>query len=176
MDILKKWIPFALLGTVALFLTYVSVQQEFRQSANDPQIQIAEDAARELAGDTIPSTLKSSPVSIELSLAPYTILFDGRGAPIVGTGYLHGSLPTLPSGVFDIARTKGEIRFTWQPETGVRSAVVIRSFETNKKAPGFILAGRSLREIEKRETQLRNAVLLGWTGYLSLSFLLACFL
>ena len=35
------WIPLALVVTVVVGLVYVTVQQNFRQTANDPQIQMA---------------------------------------------------------------------------------------------------------------------------------------
>ena len=43
-SILVVWLAIAAATTVVCGLVYLSVQQVMRQSANDPQIQIAEDA------------------------------------------------------------------------------------------------------------------------------------
>jgi hypothetical protein len=36
---------------------------------------------------------------------------------------------------------------------------------------GFVLAGRSLREVEKREDGIMQIILLGWIGMLLVTFL-----
>ncbi len=43
-NIFRIWLPFAVTVTAFCALTYAAVQQSFRQNANDPQIQLAEDA------------------------------------------------------------------------------------------------------------------------------------
>ena len=48
-------------------------------------------------------------------------------------------------------RQKGQDRVTWQPEAGVRMATVVVSFDH-----GFVMAGRSLTEVEKRESQVES--------------------
>ena len=123
------------------------MQQNLRQSANDPQIQMAEDGITE----NLPT------IDISKSLAPFEIIFDESGNPISSSGILNGAIPTIPSGIFQYVRNFGEDRFTWQPTSSVRiSAVVV---QTNS---GFILAGRSLREIEKRENQALIFSCLAW--------------
>jgi uncharacterized protein YacL len=51
----------------------------------------------------------------------------------------------------------GENRITWQPREGVRIAAVIVSYQN-----GFVLAGRNLREVEIRETQVTQFAGLAW--------------
>jgi hypothetical protein len=46
---LKFWLPLAAAVTMLSGLVYIAVQQNMRIGANDPQIQLAEDAARALA-------------------------------------------------------------------------------------------------------------------------------
>lgn len=150
--IFRRWIPLAFLATALCGLVYLAVQQELRQSANDPQIQMAEDAAAQLA--TVSSTqnvIPTDPVNINDSLSSYLTVYDTSGNPVAGNGTLDGALPKLPSGVFANVLNAGEDRFTWQPQSGVRDAVVVVRIET--KNPGFVMAGRSLREIEYRENQ-----------------------
>ncbi len=142
-----------------VFLTiYAAVQQDYRQSANDPQIQIAEDAAASLdGGGAFQSVILPTRIDIATSLSVFTTVFNDAGQPIGSSGYLNGEMPTLPSGVFNYVRSHGEDRFTWQPEKGVRDAVVV-----TKYSGGFVLAGRSLREVEKRESALLAEVFVGW--------------
>ena len=142
-------------------LIYAAVQQDIRQGANDPQIQMAEDIAAKLAnGEQVQNVVPSEKVDIAKSLAPYVIIFDANGNPVASSAQLNGQTPTIPSGVFDYVRQNGEDRITWQPQAGVRSAVVV----TNIKGlnSGFVLAGRSLREVEKREDNLLLILLSGW--------------
>ena len=153
-SILKRFLPLAFLTTALCGLVYIAVQQDIRQSANDPQIQMAEDAAAQLSvGATGTST-----VDIANSLAPYMVVFDDSGAPIAGNGNLNGSLPHLPLGVFAYTATAGEDRFTWQPTPGVRQAVVLVRVDNPSGTASFIMAGRSLREVEIRENKLETEV------------------
>src|SRR6476646_6768902 len=96
----NRLVPLWLIGvTLATLLTgmiYVAVQQDYRQSANDPQIQFVEDAASQLAaGQTPEAILPYNSVDIADSLAPYLTVFNETGKPIAGSGKLDGTLPTL---------------------------------------------------------------------------------
>src|SRR5438270_7168527 len=51
------WLPVALAITVLSGLVYVAVQQDLRQGANDPQIQMAEDAAVQLEAGQQPAAV-----------------------------------------------------------------------------------------------------------------------
>jgi len=55
---------------------------------------------------------------------------------------------------------------TWQPRGGVRIAAVVV-----KSQGGYVLAGRSLREVEKRETNALYQVMAGWLA--TVGFILA---
>ena len=173
---LSLWLILAAFSTLFIALVYGAVQQDFRQSANDPQIEMAENAAaRILSGDSptgIASEFKK--VDIAQSLSPYLIFFDGEGTPIAGSGRLHGEIPKPPAGVFAFAEAYGEHRFTWQPESDVRSAVVLVPYRAGTS--GFVMAGRSLREVEKREEKLGLQVFLAWFASLALSLMGAVFL
>ena len=151
---MKQWVPLAFIICCFSGLTYVAVQQTYRQSANDPQIAMAENAATILSSNASPaSVVPSGTIDIANNLAPYVVIYDAAGEPIAGNGMLDGALPLLPAGVFDSVRaTGGEDRFTWQPRPGVRSAVVVD--EIGGANGGFVMAGRSLREVEIREDTL----------------------
>ncbi len=55
--ILFSWIPFAVVLTAVALMVYAAVQQVYRSSANDPQIQMAEDTAARLAAGASPETV-----------------------------------------------------------------------------------------------------------------------
>ncbi len=164
-NMLASWVPLAVVATLLSGLLYGTVQQVLRQDANDPQIQLAEDAAQALTqGRPVESVVPTAKVEIASSLAPYVVVFDDAGNVVATSGLLHNRPPALPSGVFDYVRQNGEDRITWQPESGVRSAAVVTRY--NGARPGFVLAGRSLREVENRESQLEGLVGVGWFGTL----------
>ncbi|HTY39843.1 MAG TPA: hypothetical protein VMC43_02005 [Candidatus Paceibacterota bacterium] len=158
----ETFLPVLVAVTLFAGLIYGVAQQIVRQSANDPQVQMAEDAAVALAGGMAPSVLlpNTPPVDIATSLSPYLIVFDGRGTPIAASGRLHGNIPVPPPGVLEYALAHGEDRLTWQPERDVRIAAVVRPYAGAQA--GFVLAGRSLRETESRTGALLKMVLLGW--------------
>ena len=151
-------------------LFYAGIQQDLRQAANDPQIQMAEDAAAKLAhGQQVQNVVPAEKVDLAKSLAPYIIVFDATGNSIASSAQLDGQTPTLPHGVFDYVRQNDEDRLTWQPQPGVRSAVVVTQFRG--ASSGFVVAGRSLREVEKREDDLMHIVFVGWVGMLFVTLL-----
>jgi hypothetical protein len=156
--ILGIWLPLVVVITALCGLVYISVQQSLRQGANDPQIQMAEDAAGALTAGTaartvVPATL----VDMNRSLAPFLIIYSPDGQPVAGSGLLDGKLPEIPKGVLDYAAQNGQNRVSWQPEDGVRiAAVVVPS------GSGFVLAGRSLQEVEKRELQVQGFAAAAW--------------
>ncbi len=167
--IVKHWLLIAIVVTGLSGLIYTAVQQDIRQTANDPQIQMAEDIAAKLAdGQPVQDVVPSEKVDIAKSLATYIIIFDTTGKPTNSSAQLDGQTPTIPSGVFDSVRQNGEDRFTWQPQDGVRSAVVVTQFKGPNS--GFVLVGRSMREVEKREDGIMQIVLLGWAVMLVVTF------
>ncbi|MBV8694331.1 MAG: hypothetical protein JO125_12170 [Chloroflexi bacterium] len=168
--VLQSWLVIAIVVTGLSWLLYGVVQQDIRHAADDPQIQWAEDTATKLAdGQSVQRVVPVEKVDIAKSLAPYIIVFDSAGKPLASSAQLDGHTPTIPLGVFDEVRHKGEDRITWQPQPGVRSAIVV----TQVKGPNasFVLVGRSLGEVEKREDDIMHIVLLGWIGMLLVTLL-----
>ena len=168
-----RWFILVVAITGLAGLSYALAQQILRQSANDPQIQLAEDGARALATGAEPqSIVPADPqVDIATSLAPFVIVYDDSSKPIASSGQLDGSTPTPPTGVFDYVRAHGQERVTWQPRSDVRVASVMVRFTGQKS--GFILASRSLRETENRVSTLIPLVLLASTAILGVTFLMS---
>ena len=137
------------------------IQQNYRMGANDPQIQMAQDAASAIsAGQNLSMVVPAGQVEISRSLAPYLIVYDDSGNVLASSALLDGQSPRLPAGVFDYVRQHGEDRITWQPREGVRQATVITRYAGNTS--GFVLAGRSLREVEVRIDQSELMVGIAW--------------
>jgi hypothetical protein len=170
-----KWLPIAAVSTILSFTIYTVVQQNYRISANDPQIQIAEDTANLLSNGTKPENfVGEQKIEISKSLAPYIMIFDDKGNQISGNALLDGSKPSIPLGIFDYVNNHGEDRLTWQPRVGVRSAIVVTKFNSNSQS-GFVVVGRSLREVEARIDNLGIMVGLTWLGSLGTSLFLIIF-
>ena len=147
--IIKVWLPIAIATAGVCGLAYLTTQQSLRMGANDPQIQMVEDAAASLnAGGSVDSIVPAAKVEIATSLAPFLMVFDDNGKVLASSATLHGAVPDYPMGVLDTTRHQSQDRVTWQPEPGVRMASLAVHY-----ANGFVVAGRSLREVEKREDQ-----------------------
>lgn len=159
------WLPVAAAATVVMLLIFVAMQQDLRRGANDPQIQMAEDAAAQLdAGGTPAAVLPSAQVDIAHSLAPFVIVFDRQARPLASSALLDGQTPLPPRGVLTSIPSSGRNEVTWQPAPRVRIAAVVVAY-----ANGYVLAGRSLRVVEERESALSQWVILAWFGMLVLS-------
>jgi len=160
----KYWLTTLLIITLFCGLIYTTEQYLLRTEANDPQIQLAEDAAMQLANG-LPPQAAVSPAKIDInkSLAPFLIIYDASGQPLASSGLLDQQIPWLPTGVLQTAKQTGESRITWQPQPDVRIAAVIVSYDnTTTNSTGFVLAGRSLREAEQRESELLIEIGIGW--------------
>lgn len=155
------FIPFFIVITLVSALLYVSVHHVIRAYANDPQIQIVQDISSYLSSGQSPqSILPPTKVDISKTLAPFVIIFDVNGKPIVSSGMLGKEIPKVPLGVFQYAAEHGENRLTWEPTKGVRIAAVVMRYQG--KNTGYVLAGRSLKEVEKQADQLLFQVALFW--------------
>ncbi len=156
------FLPLAVLATGLSGMVYVGLQQDLRSGANEPQQQLAEDAAAELNAGASPSTVVIGPkVDIAASLAPFVAVYDRRGAVLATNGELDGQPPMIPSGVLVSATASGLDAVTWQPRAGVRIATVSVPW-----SGGTVMAGRSLRVVENRESRLEALVAVGWLATL----------
>jgi hypothetical protein len=92
-SILRHWLPIATAVTALCGLVHLAVQQELRQSANDPQIQLAQDAADAFArGGTADGVVPRSEIDVARSLAPFMIVYDDQGEAVASSGILHGQI------------------------------------------------------------------------------------
>lgn len=156
------FLPSAVLATALCGLVYLTVQQDLRIGANDPQQQLAEDAAARLdAGASPASVVGPTTVDIAASLAPFIVVYDVNGTVLATDGQLDGAPPKIPLGVLDSARETGRDAVTWQPREGIRQATV-----TVPWSGGAVMAGRSLRLVEEREDTFLLLVGAAWVATL----------
>ena len=138
----------AIFGSIDL-----AVQQDYRQSANDPQIQLAEDVSAALDHGAMPQWDAANQIDAGVSLAPFIVIYSATGTPVAASGLIDGKMPIIPAGIFAAVSAHGEDRVTWQAPNGLRFAAVVVSYKN-----GYVLVARSLREVEVREAMLNQQV------------------
>ena len=149
-----SWVPLATVVVLLSGLVYLTVQQNYRSSANDPQLQMATDAVNALnAGADPQSLVPPSKIDMAASLAPYLAIYDATGHLVASSATQHSQPLDVPSGVFQSATASSPNAVTWQTKTGERSAIVVMPYTS-----GYVLAGRSLRPTEDREDRLVRQV------------------
>ncbi len=168
------------LSTGLALALYSIPQQVLRQGANDPQIQMATDLAALLDRYGVTDGLHQGAllqsgggVDMARSLSPFLIVYNDQGQALGSNAQLNGQTPAPPQGVFDYVRQHGEERVSWQPvlggEHGVRIAAVVE--RVNGPQPGFVLAGRNMREVQARIDQVQQMAGLTWIGMLGVILL-----
>jgi hypothetical protein len=141
------WLPLTFVIVCSGFLSYVLVQQTLRQDANDPQIQIAEDVATILDGGRTPDSLIAGiKINIDKSLSTFLIIYDKDGKQLAESAQFNNKPIDVPIGVLKDIKTGNQNRVTWEPSKGIRSAIVVVKY-----SGGYVVAGRSMREVEIRE-------------------------
>ncbi len=160
------WLPFAVMLTLVSGLIYLAVQQSLRSSAVNPQMQIAEDEANKLAESSSSTGYVTTldTIDISKSLSPYVIVFDDNYNVNFSTALLNNNTPIPPDGVFEYTKANGLDTITWEPQKGVRSVIVVQHFEG--KNSGYVLVGRSLRQIELTEDHIMILIFVGWLASL----------
>jgi hypothetical protein len=158
----RVWVPLAVALTGLSLAVYAAVQQDLRQTANDPQIQMAEDAAAALnSGVRADAVVPDRTAELSTSLQTFMMVFDKADALVASSATLHGQAPPFPTSVLDNLRSQGQDRITWQPEPGVRSAIIVQAWRG-----GFVVVGRSLRLVEEREQSTLLLAALVWVASL----------
>ena len=154
------WLLATALITVFYGTIYVAFQQTLRRSADQPQMQMAEDEAIALSHSAVPTefvNVDKGLIDPTYSLAPFTIIYNEKGNVIASNGTMKGHALTIPRGVYTYTTTIGEDRVTWEPVPGVRIAMVSVPY-----TKGIVVIGRSLREVEKIERFVLACIQIGW--------------
>lgn len=162
-NVFKNWAPFVIVLTVALGAVYIVAQQVLRQSANDPQIQLAEDWAEQISNGTAPTGLSLGAfIDPNHSLAPFGIVYNSNGSTASSSAAAPSSM-AQPDGVLAAAdkALNNELRFTWQPSSGTRFAAILKRANFGDNVY-YVLSARNMREVEKREDILMVLVIGIW--------------
>jgi len=166
-----------MLTTILCGLIYVAVQQVHRSGANDPQLEIALDLKNAIENnESTNKWMAADSIEISKSLSVFKTFYNANGEPLQSTGFLDRQFPRMPKGVFDFTAKSQEDVLSWQPRAGVRMAMVVEA--VNSPQIAFVAVGRSLKEVEKRESSLVTMVLVAWlvcSGVIILHFVLSCF-
>jgi hypothetical protein len=159
----KYFLAFVFFTAIILVFVYAVAQNILRSGANEPQIQIAEDASFLLAhnapmGPIVPEA------SVELlrNLGPFIQVYDEKGSLLDGNALLNGVSPKISKEDLLYTKQHGENRITWQPEAGTRIATII--FHYDGQNPGYVVSGRSLRETENRIQDIAKLCFFMWFG------------
>jgi hypothetical protein len=83
------------------------------------------------------------------SLDTFVVITDSNGKVQTGNLKMDSATPTPPKGVLGASSVTHQNRVTWQPETGTRVALVVQAYKHNSDV-GYVLAGRSLKEVDNR--------------------------
>ncbi len=169
---IRLWVPIAVAATLLCGLLYITIQQTERYNADFPQIHLAADIASRLGNNQdATQVVTGSPIDIAHDSSSYVIVYDISGNVLASTGHLNGQTPKVPQGALEYAQQNGEHRVTWEPQKGVRSAIVIRHY--NGIPSGFVVVGRSLQPTELLTNQLRMIITMGLFIILGSVFLAA---
>jgi hypothetical protein len=157
----SSWIPIATLITFLSFLVMGASQQIYRTLMDDPQTQLVHDGAFALAHGEVPAQIvpRGQLIDIQYNLAPFIAIYDKTGKPLEASGTLYSKPPQPPLGLFDYTRAQGKHRVSWQPEPGVRIALVMQYVP---EKDWFVVAGRNMQEAEQRMRKLALSIVFGW--------------
>lgn len=172
--LVRTWIPIAVAVTGLSAMLYTATQQQYRQSLNDPQVQMAEDGAALLAAGGAPADVvphAGRMLDAASSLAPWIAVYDSAGLPLESSATRSGKPLAPPIGALEAARSGSgkdtdrafENRVTWQLETGVRHAIVVVWVPETRQ---YVVAGRNMRDVENREWKLEILVAGCWLATL----------
>jgi len=158
------------ISTVIAMAIYVIPLQVLRLGTDDPQVELAGNLTWQIEQGIAPAdAVPNGTVEMARSLSPFVAAYDEQGRPLASQARLNGQTPTLPPGILDFVRQHGEDRFTWKPSQGIRIAAVVQRVDGSH--PGFVLAGRSMREEAARQGLLKQLAGLAWIAMLGLVFL-----
>jgi hypothetical protein len=156
----------ALVITLLCGVIFGVSHQIYRSIANDPQTQLSEDMANYLSsGKEVMDVMPKLDVDIAKNSVWFLSIYKESGEVLASNAKLEGQTPVLPNGVLENAKQKGQNRVTWEPAAGVRIAAVVTPYNG-----GYVLAGRSLREIDSRIVMMGKMIGLGWAVSLIVTF------
>ena len=150
-----------LLITIVFASMYGLVQQQGRLMANDMPQLLATQAAKQLDAGFGLTSIQMGATDLANNPVPFVIVYDKKGKPVAGSGYLDKKLAVMPAGVVNHAKPGEPHAVTWAPRPGVRIASV-----TVAAKDYYVVGGQSLKMTEKRAQRLLLLTLLGYAASL----------
>lgn len=144
---------------------YSGLRQVYRESANDPQLQLIRDAVIRLErGESITDVVPQESIDIADHLQAFVNIYDAVGTPVNGSGTLRGALPKISEKIIRrTSKTDNQYRTTWTPDEGPRMALIVEPYKTPTGSTGFVASARSLTETDRRIFRLGVQLFIGWT-------------
>lgn len=153
MQRIAAWLAAAVVVTIIFASVYLTLQHTGREAVNN-----APAAAVALQLQQIGSDPAGGPrLELTKDSGTFVMLYGPDNKPIYSTVTLHGDVPNLPPGVLDTTRAGGTDAITWQPEPGLRLAVV-----TGYAAGKVVVAGQSLTPFENADKFTQLVIAGGW--------------
>lgn len=146
------WLAAAVIVIVVFGTVYLTLQHIGREAVNDAPAAAA--AAQIQKIDSYPAGPR---LELTKDSGTFVIVYGEDNTPVFTTVTLHGEAPNLPAGVLDTTRTAGMDAVTWQPEPGLRMAVV-----TRQAAGKVVVAGQSLTPFENTDRWTQLVLTAGW--------------
>lgn len=150
------WAAAVVVVTLIFGSMYVVFQQSGRRTANVAPAAAAAAQLQLLGSVPAPAVPR---VELTTDSGVFVIVYGSDDKPEAGSVTLHGALPAVPPGVLDTARASGTDVVTWQPDPGLRMAVVARS-----SAGRVVVAGQSLAPFEATDRIIMLYLALAWLG------------
>lgn len=172
--------------TVAIFLALVilvslifasicwAARGTMRQAANDPQVEVTDQVAGIIRQGVPLDAIVGGAEQIDVvqSDALFVMIFDKDKNLAGSSAVLNGQPLSVPGESFDQAKATGDYRFDWQVSDDRKVAAVMKPVDDT----GYVLAGRSLAEYEKRANALSQPLWIGWIASVLTSLLLSSLL
>jgi hypothetical protein len=170
---LEAWIPSALILTLVFFFGGMAISQVYRTSADDPQVQYVEEIGNYLSTkDSDPKNVTGDQkIDPAKSLSPFVIIFNNDRKTVTSSADFEGGTPIPASSkfskinksyLFGLLKNEGQVRFSWGLNSKVRVAAVLSSYQVEGKDAGYILVGRSLKEVDGRILYSIVTLAIGW--------------
>lgn len=153
MQRIPGWVAAALIVTIVFGSVYLTLQHIGRQAVNDAPAAAAAVQVQQIGSD--PATGPRLELTKDSGI--FIMVYGEDNKPVFSTVTLHGEVPNLPVGVLDTTRIAGTDAVTWQPEPGLRMAVV-----TRQAAGRVVVAGQSLIPFENTDKWTQLALTAGW--------------
>lgn len=152
----SNWLRVVGVGTIVLIASYLLIQQSTRLAADDLPLATAQTAVHRLESGAKPNQVVPDTLTdLNTDSTVFVAVTDKEYKVLASSIKLDGSAPLPPVDTF--ANSHKSYSFTWEPESGARLATQILPY-----SGGFVVAGQSLSQVEKRIEIYGWIVLAAW--------------